>query len=227
LVGDLNKAGIEAVREFKTKPAKGDVLVVSNGGSTMVYVIGHEEKLIEKVVNFLQSWKYAGVIFTKKAMPGTFAQSLAKVDSVGSPDVLVSMRWTAEENKNGTPGLVPVDVSGFGPGQGIHVSLSPYDMHNTLVAAGPDFRCGIQSVLPSGNVDIAPTVLWLLGMKQPKEMDGRVLSEALTVNGPKLESYEPKRIEAENSNWHQYLNYSEVNNVIYLDEGNGRQDLNR
>jgi arylsulfatase A-like enzyme len=225
LVDDLNKAGIKAVREFKTKPANGDILVVSNGGSTMVYVIGHEKKMIEQVVKFLQGWKYAGVIFTKKAMPGTFAQSLAKVDSVASPDVLVSMRWTAEKNKTGTPGLVPVDVSGFGPGQGIHVSLSPYDMHNTLIAAGPDFRCGIQSVLPSGNVDIAPTVLWLLGMKQPKGMDGRVLSEALTVNGPKLEAYEPKRIEAAmtdgKSVWHQYLNYSQVGGVIYLDEGNG------
>ncbi|MDB6121691.1 MAG: Type phosphodiesterase/nucleotide pyrophosphatase [Pedosphaera sp.] len=223
----LTKAGIKAVREFKGKPAKGDVLVVSNGGSTMVYVIGHEEKTIQAVVKFLQGWEHTGVIFTKKAVPGTFAISQVHADAVGAPDVLVSMRWSADKNKNGTPGMVTGDVSGFGPGQGLHVSLSPYDMHNTLIAAGPDFNKGTVDALPSGNMDIAPTVLWILGIKQPKSMDGRVLTEALTAKGPKVEAKGPQRIEAkqelEKSIWQQYLNFSEINGVMYFDEGNGQQ----
>jgi hypothetical protein len=58
-------------------------------------------------------------------------------------------------------------------------------------------------------------------------MDGRILSEALTINGPKLRSFEPGQMEASctagNSTWTQYLKFTEVNGVRYLDEGNGGQ----
>ncbi len=57
-------------------------------------------------------------------------------------------------------------------GAGMHVSLSPYDMHNTLVAAGPAFREGLASELPSGNIDVAPTILKILKIA-PAESHGR------------------------------------------------------
>jgi arylsulfatase A-like enzyme len=229
VAADLQKAGIEAVREFKKKPQPGEVLVVSNSGMTMVYVIGHDEKMVERVVRFFQGSDFTGVIFTRKAMPGTFALGQAHLDSDSAPDVLVASRWTAGKNKNGVPGTIFADLSGYGPGQGLHVSLSPFDMHNILIAQGPDFRAGVTDVLPSGNVDVAPTVLWVLGLKAPKPMDGRVLTEALTEKGPALKSYEPHRIEAirelDGRVWRQYLNFTEVNGVDYFDEGNGSQSV--
>jgi predicted AlkP superfamily pyrophosphatase or phosphodiesterase len=223
----LTKEGLKATREFKTKPAPGDILVASNSGSTFVYVIGRDEKIVAQIVRFLQGWDATGVIFTRKPMPGTFALSQVHLDSQEAPDVVVSLRWTGEKNANGTPGLVRPDLAGFGVGQGTHVSLSPFDMRNTLIAAGPHVRSGIVSTLPSGNVDVAPTILWLFGIKPSKPMDGRVLTEALNITGPKLESYEPRRIEAkaqlDGFVWEQYLNYTEVNGVRYFDEGNGAQ----
>jgi hypothetical protein len=35
----------------------------------------------------------------------------------------------------------------------MHGSLSSFDLHNTLIAAGPDFKAGITSDLPSGNIE--------------------------------------------------------------------------
>ncbi len=181
----------------------------------------------KKVVCFLQGWKCSGVIFTKKPMPGTFTLAQVHEDSPNAPDVLVSLRWTAEKNDAGTPGMVFSDVSAYGAGQGMHASLSRFDMHDTLIAAGPDFRSGIIDHLPTGNLDVAPTVLWILGVKPPKSLDGRVLTEALTIPGPKIKSYEPGHLEAgaprETGPWHQYLNFTEVNGVDYYDEGNGSQ----
>jgi len=223
----LQAAGINAVREFKSKPSAGDVLIVSNSGTTCVYVIGHDKKLIHRLVKFLQEWENTGVIFTRDAMPGTFALKDVRIDSADAPDIVVSMRWSAGKNKVGIAGMVTADVTGFVAGQGLHVSLSPFDMHNTLIATGPDFRSGVKSSLASGNVDIAPTILWILGIKSPQKMDGRILSEALTIRGPKLKSFEPRFLEAkstgEKTNWRQYLNFSEVNGVVYFDEGNGEQ----
>jgi arylsulfatase A-like enzyme len=99
-------------------------------------------------------------------------------------------------------------------------------MHNTLVAAGPDFRRGFMDQTPSGNTDLAPTALWILGLHEAAtRMDGRVLSEALTVPGPAETAPETRRLEAKRSwsggSWSQYLQVSEVNGVRYLDEGSG------
>jgi arylsulfatase A-like enzyme len=223
----LTKAGLPAVREFKSGPSPGEILVVSNGGSTLVYVIGHDGQIIQRVVRFLQQWEFTGVIFCRKPFLGTFSLQEAHLDSDAAPDLVVSMRWTAEKNKDGITGMMCSDVSTFGPGQGGHVSLSPFDMHATLVAAGPHFRSGIVHTLASGNVDVAPTVLWILGLKPPRSMDGRILTEALTIKGPKFSSIQPHHIEAKTVlggiAWSQYLNFIEVDGVRYLDEGNGKQ----
>jgi arylsulfatase A-like enzyme len=109
----------------------------------------------------------------------------------------------------------------------MHGSLSEFEMHNTFIAAGPDFRAGVVDHLPTGNVDIAPTTLWILGMKPPKSMDGRVVVEAMTVPKAGIKSFEPGHLETTrnlpNSVWHQYLNFTGVNGVDYFDEGNGCQ----
>src|SRR5438309_11406829 len=98
-------------------------------------------------------------------------------------------------------------------------------MHNTLIAAGPDFRRGIVDQLPTGNVDVAPTVLWILGITPPQPMDGRVLTEALTMDGPKVGKPVTTQLKVDCTNgkfvWRQYLTRTELDGVEYLDEGNG------
>jgi len=67
-------------------------------------------------------------------------------------------------------------------GLGSHGGSSSAELHNTLIASGPSFVNGVNSEIPSGNVDVAPTVLAMLGIPQPKHFDGRVLTEALKSN---------------------------------------------
>jgi hypothetical protein len=98
-------------------------------------------------------------------------------------------------------------------------------MHNTLVGAGPDLKTGVDDNLPTGNTDLVPTILWLLGVKAAEPMDGRVLSEALTVDAPPAKPLPPRRLETHRVSgdrvvWTQYLQVSQVNETIYLDEGN-------
>ena len=105
-------------------------------------------------------------------------------------------------------------------------------MHNTLVAAGPDFRPGVVDTLPSANTDLAPTILWILGLREEAaRMDGRVLGEALAGEAPPLHSYDIRRLHARRATvggaWEQYLQVSEVNGVRYLDEGDGEFTVRR
>jgi arylsulfatase A-like enzyme len=101
-------------------------------------------------------------------------------------------------------------------------------MHNTGVAFGPDFNKGMTDSLPTGNIDIAPTILWILGVEPERKMSGRVLTEALAIPGPPVGAAQRRHLEASRKEdgfvWRQYLDISEVNGVEYVDEGNGAQD---
>ena len=223
---ELSAAGFAVARAVPGGLQPGQVLAVGNGGSTLFYVGGHDGDVTRRLAAFIQIQDWAGVVFSREPLEGTFPLAEAHIDSPQAPDLVVSLRWSRDKSANGTPGLQISDLSPTAKKEGNHSSLSPYDMHNTLVAAGPDFRPGVTDPLPSANTDLAPTILWLLGLHTDAlKMDGRVLGEALTGEVPALKSYDTKRITARRETagavWEQYLQVSEVNGVRYLDEGNG------
>lgn len=229
LVARLTNAGFQVARQFKNPPAKGDVLLIGLGGSALLYVTGHEEKIIDGLVKVLQTQDSVGTIFTARARPGTFALNEALIHSKDAPDIVCSFRWASNTNSHGAPGSVIAESqnsNGASSAQrGTHASLSPFDMHNTLVAAGPDFRQGFIDETPSGNVDVAPTILKILGVKPLRSMDGRVLSEALNSSDTKTPKIEKKEFRAQATlpagEWVQTLSVSEVHGVRYLDQGTG------
>jgi arylsulfatase A-like enzyme len=95
-------------------------------------------------------------------------------------------------------------------------------MHNTLIAVGPDFHRGTND-LPTGNVDLAPTILQILDIKPPQQLDGRVLIEAIATTGkqkPEIKTIEATR-EFPSGTWRQHLQTSQIGSTIYFDEGNG------
>ena len=230
IVEHLRRAGFHAVRKFDGPPKKGDVLLVGLGGSVLLYVTGHEKKTIDRIVQFLQTEESVGAIFTGRARKGTFAMDEAFIHSKDAPDIVFSFRWTSATNAYGTPGSVfseSQNPNGAATGQkATHASLGPSDMHNTLVAAGPDLRKGFVDEIPSGNVDVAPTILKILGAKSPATMNGRVLTEALDSPSNESPKVKAKQLRAHvtlrTGEWTQTLDVSEVNGVRYLDQGTGQ-----
>lgn len=221
----LSEAGFRASRKFTHPPTPGEILVVGNGGSDFFYVIGHDKETIRRLVDFLQRGDFCGVIFSSAGLPGTFDLAAAHINSPESPDIVASLRWSPSPNASGVDGLLVADT-GTVPrtGQGMHGSLSRYDMRNTLIANGPDFRPGYIDKMPTGNIDVAPTVLWILGVTPPHKMDGRILGEAL--RNPPFPAPEPREkiLSSENGDWRQYLKTRSVGETEYLDEGNTGQE---
>ena len=220
----LTAAGFPAVREFKEPPKTGDVLVNGLGGTVFLYVAGHDKDTVQRLTDYLQQTEFAGVIFTREALPGTFALAAIHLDSPDAPDLAVSLRWNDAVNAGGLPGEIFSD-GGRRVGQGNHATLSRFEMHNTLIASGPDFRAGFRDELPSSNADLAPTVALLLGLPHPPPMDGRVLAEALVDRlGAGLFQAVSERREAERNaggiHWRQYLQTSRCGPETYFDEGN-------
>ncbi|VXC69549.1 nucleotide pyrophosphatase/phosphodiesterase family protein [Sphingomonas sp. 8AM] len=163
-------------------PANG-VVVAANGGSDYIYVPSHDKALVQQIVAILQRREEYGAIFVDSrydSIPGTLPlKDINLENSVrrdkGQPDIVVSFNWDENTVVQGKPGI---EFESAGGQRGMHGSFGITDVHNTLIAAGPSFRRGLIVNGPSGNVDVAPTVAWLLGLSMP-QADGRVLNEAL------------------------------------------------
>ncbi|MBZ5557131.1 MAG: alkaline phosphatase family protein [Acidobacteriia bacterium] len=146
---------------------------------------GKDSARVAAIVAALQKRPEVGAIFTRPApgggtegvVPGTLSFDVAHWNHARSGEILVSSNWNSEKNDKGFPGkTTDGGVAGHG-------ASSAWDIHNTLIAAGPDFREHATSDVPTGNVDVAPTLLRLLGMRPAPTMTGRVIEEGLRT-GP-------------------------------------------
>ena len=219
----LRAAGFDADRNLPDNPKPGQVLVVSLGGSVEFYVVDHEPATIRRLVDYLEHSDFAGVIITRSEQEGTFTLAQLHLETSSAPDILVASRWNDRPNEYGIPGQIASDV-GRKVGEGTHATFSRFDMNNTLVAGGPDFRHGWTDQTPSGNVDLAPTILSILGLNGPNDLDGRVLTEAF-LDAKSAPATVTTELKAERplgeTVWRQTLRLTTVGKTTYFVEGNG------
>lgn len=150
-------------------------------GETAIYVRDGDRRTVSQIVRALQSTAGVGAIFTQPdrrgslagSVEGTLSFEVARGGHARTGDILYSPDWTDALNSYG--------VAGTSASNGVagHGSSSPFEIHNTLFAAGPDIKQGATVNIPSGNVDFAPTFLHMLGLAIPSSMQGRPLAEAL------------------------------------------------
>lgn len=170
------------IKPFAGTLADGTPRIVGNGGA--IYVRDNDQSVVRSLVGTLQRTPGVGAIFTRESQPdsldgsigGTLSFAAARWSHDRAAQILYSPDWTDTANPHGMRG------TSSSSGVAGHGSSSPWDIHNTLIAAGPDLKKGVTVDLPSGNVDFAPTFLHLLGLTVPATMQGRILEEGL-ANG--------------------------------------------
>lgn len=191
-------------------------------GAGAVYVRDGDPAAVSGVAAALQATEGVGAVFTRAARPGalegsapgTLSFDLARWGHPRAAQVLYSPDWTAAAGRYGFRG------TSAQPGVAGHGSSSPFDVHNTLVAVGPDLKAGVEIAVPSGNVDFAPTFLHTLGVGIPASMQGRVLHEVLREgpdpSGVAVEVSEV-RVESADGRYRLTAIVSEVDGRSYLD----------
>ena len=175
------------IKEGFKKDKESDDVVVAEGA---IYVKNHDEKVISDVVAALHKQEWVGAVFTKGAkkgdaqgrVKGTLSFDLIHYNHPKrSGDILVAPNWNDAKNDKGFAGT---DFSGGVAGHG---GSSPYEINIALLAAGPDFKTGATTELPTSNIDIVPTILNIYNLPKPATMDGRAVTELLKkpqkVNG--------------------------------------------
>jgi hypothetical protein len=156
-------------------------------------VEGRAADRIERLARFVQAQEWGGVVFVAGRAPGdplgavegTFSLELIHAaNAERGADLVLTFPWTSRPNAFGVPGSDLANVSGgAGPYASDHGSMSPWNVRNTLLAWGVDFRKRATVSAPASTVDVAPTILALLGIAGGDGLDGRVLTEALAGAG--------------------------------------------
>ena len=179
-----NAGGFSAGRILQDTGLDEGVVAVSSS----LYLDESAQQNLEAIVEAFRADETVGTIYTRPGpdgavVPGTFSLELIGLDHERGPDLHVMPAWSDEENEFGHAGI----TTRGGSNVATHGIDSPYDLRIPFVAAGPDIKEGLTLTNPTGNVDFAPTLLYLQGLSPPEEMDGRVLCEILT-DGPEPES---------------------------------------
>jgi arylsulfatase A-like enzyme len=190
-----------------------DGAAAENGGSVFVYSAD------PRLASAIRRLDYVGPLFTSDGRDGTFPLSLVELEGPRAPDAVFSFAWSAEA----VQGIVGTATGAESKLVMDHGSISPYDLHNTLVMQGPDFRSGWRSDVPVGNIDICPTLVHLLGLEHGSAMDGRVVSEALetwTGADPEWTTHsETQPFNARGNEWQQRIWFDRVGQARYLAGG--------
>jgi arylsulfatase A-like enzyme len=225
-----NTGGVDVARELAEAGLEaGGVVLASSGQAVALHVPGHDTTRVARIARFVQSRDWGGVLFSAARAPGdphgaidgTFALEFIQVGSgERGPDLLVTFPWTSQANAFGVPGGDLACVSGAATLYASdHGSMSPWNVRNTLLGWGPDFKQGVTAGAPAGNVDVAPTILAALGLDDREGMDGRVLAEGL-VGGP-----DPQQVAVDSrsytvvaGSYHAALQVSTVDGHRYVDK---------
>jgi hypothetical protein len=131
--------------------------------------------------------------------------------------VLFTLRSDGRPSAAGLPGTILYDGA-LERGAGIHGGLSRAELRTLLLFGGSRIRPG-SSEVPAGIVDIAPTVLALLGLPGAATMDGRILSEAIDGLDPPTAARTSETWEAAGAGYAQRLSRLRLGEHVWLDEG--------
>jgi predicted AlkP superfamily pyrophosphatase or phosphodiesterase len=237
VVQALMEAGLKAALDSD------DVVLASSDQAILLHVRDHTPERIQRLVEWLQTQDWTGVIFTRAAratgggvpaaspdprgwVEGTFSLELIHLaNDARGPDILFTFPWTSAKNNFGLAGAELRDTAtatGACSGQASsHGGMSPWTIRNTCFAWGVDFKRGVEVRVPASNVDLAPTILALKGIPVDASHDGRVLREAL-LGGPDEEQLPVETrvltTEARRGHYRAAIQVSVVEHQRYIDK---------
>ena len=172
--GDKSINDLLFAEGIKASPLSKEVILA--GGA--IHIMENKEVLFPQIVRLLQDTPWVGPVFTQEGRAGTLPFSAVYWNHERSADILTAYNWTEGINEHGYVGET------MNPGVAGHGSASPYDIRTFFAIDGPAIKKATTSTVPSSNVDLAPTVMHLLGLPVSHTMDGRILTEALTSTPP-------------------------------------------
>ena len=192
----LTKAGHKAARA-SDRSINGAAITVTGGNMGEIRMVDGDMERRDRIAHWLMQHDDIGMVFTPSddpvhgAVAGTFSNALVGLDHARQPELTYVLRSSIDDDLHGLPGLGLI-TGGVPVGGGMHGGLNRHEL-NTVLILGGAARDGaaLVSDASSGIIDIAPTVLDLLGLAAPASMRGISLITADACHQPSvLEKFE-------------------------------------
>ncbi|HUB13696.1 MAG TPA: alkaline phosphatase family protein [Acetobacteraceae bacterium] len=152
-----------------------DVIALSNGTATLVYLHPDYQSRRARLEDFLHSRKWAGIV-----VPAAELGTIGQAPHHGLA-FAVSLRADDATNEFGVPGRALAAVPRWDKpvrvGCGQHGGLARYEQSPVLMIEGPGFAGGTESSRAAHIVDLAPTILHHIGVPAT-DLDGQSLQAA-------------------------------------------------
>jgi hypothetical protein len=174
----------------------GDAKVVITGGNMgEIRMRDGDLNRRDAIARLLMQRPEIGMLFTPSddpvhgALDGTFSHQLAGIDHPRAAELMYVLRSGIEADPYGLPGLGLI-TGGVPLGGGMHGGFNRHELNTVLILGGAAHRDeGDMSFSPAGIIDIAPTILDLLGLEAPATMRG------VSLLSPRLRAHLPERHE--------------------------------
>jgi hypothetical protein len=168
-------------------PIKPDLVVATNGGSDLIYLLNKDKKLADRAIKALLEQDYVSGLFVDDKLghfPGTLPMSQINLKGKAvtpGPSIIVNFRSYVAGCDEPTNCSVEIADTVLRQGQGMHGSFGRGDTMNFMAAIGPDFKAGYVDSLPVSNADVGMTIANLMDLHPIAAggLIGRVMSEAL------------------------------------------------
>ena len=157
---------------IKSAPDSGDIIAMSNGTSSLIYLHPDHERQRHRLGDFLTSRAWAGSVVD--------AARLATIGQAPHNGLAfaVSLKADTSENEFGVPGRSLAALPRWGKpdrlGCGQHGGLGAFEQSPVLLIDGPGFTAGATRTAPVHVVDLAPSIMHHLDIAAPG-MDGAPL----------------------------------------------------
>jgi len=160
-----------------------------------------------RLVSWLQAQSWCGPIFARAMADGELPQgalplAAANLEHARTGDVVFVLARDEGAPNGGLLGRCLHDNPEIPIGCGMHGGLSPYEVSTMLAFSGSLFARQRRITVPTGIIDVMPTILHTLGLASP-HTDGRILYEALAGHDGRLPGMERQRTAVRNGGHYQ------------------------
>lgn len=201
-INTLKESGINVVTASRwQKDSKENDAVIATHAGIFMFIPNHNPEIVRKIATFLQrgvasesSLGLCGVpprgtylrvnnlfISPRYDIPGLLTTEDILITKKGEetsvdvmPDIMFAWDYDESTHTQFVGGLSKLNV---------HGGLGGGNIHAFMAASGPAFKKGFIDTTATGSIDIAPTIVHILGIVPHTDYDGRLLKEAL-IDGP-------------------------------------------
>jgi phosphonoacetate hydrolase len=191
----LTEAGHPAAAG-SARSLNGAQIAVTGGNMGEIRVIDGDLDRRDAIARWLMDRPETGMVFTPSDDPvhgslaGTFSLKLVGLDHTRAAELMYVLRSGVEPDTHGLPGLGLI-TGGVPVGGGMHGGLNRHELNTVLILGGAASPAGGEtSPAPAGIIDIAPTILDLLGVAPAASMRGISLMAAEASAQADPEMYE-------------------------------------